>query len=183
MDATPPTSLVLAVGSVFILTFYGFRQLRREQAGETGVRQIDREPAGLETALAGEFRDSSDDGEWPAAGGSVLCRDCGMEYPAGVLYCDCGSELVDAEDAEDMIATLPERRVLEESALVCVHTVSDRWRADLLRAFLDSRGIPSMLRGNVASGYAHFPVPDQHVKILVAPEDVEQARELIASLN
>lgn len=178
-------SLLLAVGGVFLVTWYGVRQLRRERELRFTAPSF-RSPHEERTdhpALLAEFTDRTRDSqEFEFAGGSVLCPNCAMEYPAGTIYCDCGTETAEADEMEE--AESPEQwfNHTEDTAdsLVCIHVAESHWKAALLKSYLENHGIPCVTRGNVTSGLSHLNVTGgMDVRLMVPAEEATRGRALL----
>lgn len=180
------TPLILAVGGVFLLTWYGFRQVREERVRRTalptpGTPDYQHTAA---VALSGEFQAGLRSGDlFP--GGAVLCPHCGIEFPAGVAFCDCGTETVDADEFDDIempFSPCGSDRDDEESeeSLVCIHVAGSYWKASLVKSYLESHGIFCVTRGNVASTFSHPHLPGGgEVRLMVQPHEAGKARTLL----
>ena len=68
---------------------------------------------------------------------------------------------------------------MAEQELVTVYTVSNTVNADILRNFLESEGIRCFLEGAEQAG--EVGLSGIEVKLQVAADDAERARELITS--
>lgn len=182
---THSADLFVAVGGVFLVTWYGLSRARNRRSEGMCLRlnpESEQFKAVAVVALAAEFREEGR-GLESLPGGSVFCPDCDARYPAGVLYCDCGVMTQEAQDGEDSSES-PDP--LEDEELVCVHVVESSWKATLLMSFLESHDIPCAM-SRAGSGSRH----DLHnslfgetrlweIKLLVASEDAERAKELLA---
>lgn len=104
-----------------------------------------------------------------------FCPVCRQEYVEGIEKCaDCGTYLV---------GELPALQEPDEAEtqLVQVCTAGDEIEAQIIRGALKAAGIACVLRGE-ALRLTHGITADglAEVKILVRPEDAEQARSVIA---
>lgn len=182
MASTP--SLTLALGGVFLVTWYGWRQMHRKNGGRPRPPQ----PGTVEycqsasVALAAEFYEPPvAQADFP--GGAVLCQDCGATYPAGQLYCECGGENQEPDELAEEGShgnTTASVRELDETQLVCIYVAESSWKAFLLRSFLESHDIACVTKGTVASGLLNFHyMGAEEVRILVSSEDACHASELI----
>ncbi len=192
--------MILAVGAIFLLTVYGVRRLRGEKCGRsvpTAVPERDPDDFRLQArhALNAEFRDSTGEPAPPPAGGAVECPCCGEVYPAGTLFCQCGTETVEVEDdgAEEdnpaagdtttsstNAASSPPTREVREQELVVVHIAGSHWKASLLKGVLEANDIPCVTGGNVPSTVYQFPnMPLGEVRLYVREQDAEAARSVL----
>jgi hypothetical protein len=182
-DSTP---LILAVGGVVLLTWYGIRQARveRSQRLPLPARGTEQYQHLAESALSGEFRLTPLSESFP--GGTVLCPHCGIEFPAGTAYCDCGTETVEADEVEEPECPEPlaECEDLPDDALVCIHVGGSQWKASLLRSYLESHGIACVVRGPVANAFSHLQLPgNDEVRLFVPSEEAARARALLLDCN
>lgn len=182
-------NLLLAVGAVFLVTWYGVTRftLRTHDArGGPAKRQADHAQA--RAALAAEFEES------PAAetmfpGGTVACVCCGAVYPAGVLYCECGAECEEVEEPDDTMEPplLEDQPALEAEGLdelVCIHVAENHWKATLLISFLNNHDIPCATRGTTSSGPYQFTYgPMSEVRLYVSRQHAEIAERLLHTVG
>ncbi len=193
--------MLLAVGAIFLLTVYGVRRLRGQKCGRGALQPgIDRDPDDYRLqalhALNAEFRETGTRPEYLKAGGAVECPCCGAAYPAGTLYCECGTETVEMEteeepeeeqkppeeyssQSEDETASAPSWEG-PDPELVVVHIAESHWKASLLKSLLEANDIPCVTGGNVPSTVYQFPnMPLGEVRLFVREQDLEQAREIL----
>lgn len=113
----------------------------------------------------------------------AYCPECNLEYVDSVAVCpDCDRELVSAlpgetaaEEARKWGEVLPED-------LVELCQVEGEAEAQVIRTFLESGGIPSILHGEaVRYIYGFSRTQLARVKILVRASDAKRARELLDS--
>jgi hypothetical protein len=179
------THLLLTVGSVFLVTWYGVSRLRIDRSRRFGLPGELRDfRVAAATAVRAEFRQAAESHEmYP--GGFVVCNHCGIEYPAGIAFCDCGHETVEAEDMEEasapVLPTAGETPDLEEAEdLVCIHVAENCWQASLLKSYLETHDIPCATGGQIAPGAYQFSVtPLSEVRLYVHTPHASRARQLL----
>lgn len=188
-ELPPANHVLLVVGGVLLVTWYGMHRLREwrprdeESSGERFSRPM---PPAVATAFEAEFRPARPGADFLLPGGESICPNCGITYPAGILYCDCGSELVEEEDLEEPAAPIHEEtdRVsfdLGSEELVCVHVAETVWKAGLIKSYLEHHDIPCATLGNSSSGpYAMNIGHLAEVRILVHAHHADQARVLVS---
>lgn len=203
MNSNQASPLVLAVGAVFLLTWYGVRRLR---GGSIRLEPppSSRHPGGPDdfreralTALRAEFRDREEArARFLAAGGAVECEACGAVHPAGTLYCDCGGETCESEEEDEQPVPAGEAGEADGEEprpasagsdeeehggdLVVVHIAENHWKGSLLRSYLESNGIPCITGGNVPSIVYQFNfTPLGEVRLYVHRAHADEARELL----
>lgn len=113
----------------------------------------------------------------------MYCPGCDVEYEPGIERCPvCGAELVEAAPAAPP----------DEAEWVDLVTVLKTADASLLlvaKSLLDAEGVPSFAEGEGvqeslgAGRIAASDLPLGPGRLRVRPEDVERARELLASLQ
>lgn len=176
------THLLLAVGGVFLVSWYGASRLRIERRLIPSLRgRLAAIDPVLLAALQGEFhREPADDG---FAGGVVVCANCGIEYPAGHAYCDCGCATIDADDFADASSPVAHGGVGEDEAsegLVCIHVADDYWRAELLKSYLESHGVDCATLIQGRPGIHHLSMlPKPELGLYVPAESAALARQLL----
>lgn len=175
-------NILIAVGCVFLITWYGIlnpvRQPRLARPVRLDGLRPRRHPA--RAVLVAEWR-SETIGDMVEFGGAVACRDCGTPYPAGTLTCDCGGACIEEEPAEqEEPAEIIHSIDPDDDRLVCVHLAENGWTASLLKSYLAHHDIPCATGGNSLTGpYSFSSLPMGQVRILVLPEHAEQAGALI----
>lgn len=175
--------LLLAVGSVFLVTWYGVRRMQQDRAADSPAQPREdsfyRQVARL--AVAGEFHRSAEP-RTEYAGGHVVCAHCGIEYPAGVCFCDCGRETIDGDEYEDAASPVAtdDERLQQGTELVCVHVAENCWQASLLKGYLENQNIPCATGGNVPSTvYPFSATPLAEVRLYVHARMASRARRLL----
>ncbi len=74
----------------------------------------------------------------------------------------------------------PQMKIEDTSQFVSVHTLSDRFEADVLMDALRQEGIPALLRGFEETAYTGLFVPQKGWGRVMVPKEIEpQAREII----
>ncbi|MCC5875073.1 MAG: hypothetical protein JJU11_02530 [Candidatus Sumerlaeia bacterium] len=155
-----PGHLLLAVGGVFLVAWYGIGRL----GSARGDRRFPKVSPGSEdfsrisrAAIAAEFHpaptEMDDQDGFP--GGTVYCP-CGQEkFPAGVLYCSCGRET-----EEDPPPAAHDEDTFAPSDLVCIYVAENSWKAGLIRRLLRERHIPCTctLSEPLHSGFDYTPL-------------------------
>ena len=187
MQTSP--SLFVAVGGVFLIAWYSLSRARatprHSMAAPPPMIAPMREVA--ELAIASEFTDRTSPNH---AGGTVCCHDCGTEYPAGVLFCDCGGETAEAEEeelcpADDLDAQEP----WCEQDYVCVFQAESSWQALLLKNYLESHSIPCRLTNGAPFSFVEgseqgsTDEPIHGIQICVPSEDVSLASQLLTGVQ
>ncbi len=186
-----PLHLVIAVTGFLVLTVLGLRLIiarpvpkrRLPYASEEEYRALARvaleaelrEPRYLEDAPEG-----LPEGRFDGHGGSVFCRSCLRDFPAGTPYCKkCGDETADPEEIaaawmeSDAAALVPDE-------LIVVHVANSPVQASLLKMYLESHDIECLTQGHVPSSVYHFNItPLGEVQILVRSGDATRARSLL----
>jgi len=116
------------------------------------------------------------------ADGTLICPSCARTHPASERFCEaCGMPLVHSGGQEPP-ASERQRRARKikpqyaEGALVRVATVQNLAQGEFLAGLLLEEGIPSILRGSIAS---HAPVAGTR-ELLVPESGAEAAREALA---
>lgn len=179
-------SFLLAVSGVFLVAWYGVRRLNRQGPPRLPLAEPGSPEFRLmaDSAVAAEFHEPAEREE-PLAGGMVHCPDCERQYPAGVLYCECGAETAEAEEHEDPSAPhhsddSVEVLVEDEEKLVCVHVAENHWKASLLKGLLENHDIPCATGGNSSSSPYSFSIGYMgEVRIFVYTHHAPEARRLI----
>ncbi|CAN5260829.1 hypothetical protein BH09SUM1_BH09SUM1_27520 [soil metagenome] len=175
--------MFVAVGGVFLVTWYGLSRMRGRGVEHLSVQESTHRAAQeiAITAMKGEFRQSFPSFEF--AGGSVFCVCCAMEYPAGVLFCEaCGLETAEADDGDD---AQPMAHPAEEVEMICVHIAESLWTASLLKNFLESHEIFCMIENPIPrprGESAPQALEEVHVGVtgvFVATADEAHARQLL----
>lgn len=182
------THLALAVGGVIFVAWFGLRNLRLPR--HPGRRRLPtdspeyREAAHL--AWLAEFEElppallHEPTGRFDQMGGTVHCRSCGEQFPAGTIYCpECCGETSELEEHAD----LREKPISEEdrSRLICVHVAESPMRATILKGFFESHGVPCLTIGHVPTSVYSFAItPLSEVRILVRQMDATKARHLLS---
>ncbi|MEO8376526.1 MAG: hypothetical protein ABI579_02560 [Candidatus Sumerlaeota bacterium] len=177
------THLLLAVGGVFLVSWFGASRLRidgRIPALRGPLSSIDR---ALLAALHGEFHQSPGDDMF--AGGAVVCTHCGIEYPAGYAYCDCGTETVDVDDVDDASNPVShlfnnDETIANSDDLICIHVAEDFRHAALLKSYLESHGVESATLIQARQGIYHLSLlPKPQTGLYVHAETAALARQLL----
>lgn len=73
----------------------------------------------------------------------------------------------------------------DEDDWVEIHSYGAAFEAEMARDFLEQNGVPAMLRGNSVTVNTMVGVsgPTADVRLLVPPEHVAQAKEILAALR
>ena len=110
-----------------------------------------------------------------------ICPNCGYEYRVGKTLCpDCNEKMVDSPTDDN---PLPEKKAYRQAKgdLRLLYTTPDSIYAELLKATLDSEGIPCLMKRS-AGIYGHFTaiMPDVHsmYKIWVPENLYEDSLEI-----
>ena len=115
----------------------------------------------------------------------MLCPQCGAEYREGFFQCsDCQVALVDK-----LPVHTPPPRILPPQ-LVTILETGDPFLLGVAKSLLDSAGIPYLAKGEALQdlfavgrmGTGFNPIAGP-VELQIAPEDEEQARDLLARLD
>ncbi len=175
-----PAHVMIAISGVFLVAWYGTKRFDRRRGAMPHLGMEDPLSDGYchaaTAALGAELREDPVH-EFP--GGTALCRDCGIAYPAGVLYCECGGETAEQEDPDEPLAG-DETITAPPAELVCVHVADSAWKATLLKTLLATHDIPCATGGNAGSGPYQFSYgPLAEVRILVHLQHEREARALI----
>lgn len=175
-----PAHLLLAVGGVFLVAWYGIGRL----GSSRGDRRFPKVTPGSEdfsrisrAAVAAEFQpgptDLEDEEKFP--GGVVYCHPCGEEYPAGVLFCSCGMET-----EEDPPPSMTEdEESFSPTDLICIYVAENSWKAGLIRRLLRERQIPCTctLSDPPDSGFDYTPLGE--VPLYVPARQASFAQSLL----
>ncbi|MCC6547209.1 hypothetical protein IT570_08580 [Candidatus Sumerlaeota bacterium] len=178
------TELLMAVGGVFLVSWFGASRLRIDRRNLPSLRmqltQIDR---AVLAALHGEFQRTSHEESYP--GGAVVCIQCGIEYAAGRVYCDCGNETIDADDFDDATCPIGTGGFDESDAspqeMVCIHVADDYWQAALLKSYLESHGVDCATLVQGRPGIQHLSLlPKPQMGLYVQADSAALARQLLS---
>ncbi len=186
-------SILLAVGGVLIITWYGVTRWKFVDPVSTEdarIRMRVEQPPS--EALIGEFT-NRDESESDWSGGTVECPSCGSDYPAGTLYCSCGSETVEVDEEDHLTFThqLPtafndtEQDTVRAKSedVVCIYTAENTWKAALVSGILENHQIPCSYGANGACPpYQFSMMPMGEVKLFVYKDDMEEAQRILKTL-
>lgn len=121
----------------------------------------------------------------------VICPKCRAEYVSGVTACyECGADLVDVLPPEPTVsqpARGPGRAPAEPFSLVTVSVTFDPGLMGIAQTILQSAKIPVVVEGQYEEplfgpGLVSSFRPGALVSLCVAPQDVLDARALLAEL-
>jgi hypothetical protein len=120
----------------------------------------------------------------------VICPKCRAEYVSGVTACyDCGTDLVDVLPPKPTVShPAPELGGVpaEPFSLVTVFATSDAGLMGIAQTILESARIPVVVEGEYETLFGPGLVSTFHpralVSLRVAPQDVHDARALLAEL-